>query len=222
MITTKSTVNGAHGVPATAVAGITIDADTLLQASRRIDWRFLLPDPELGRVICLGSLPDSLLESLRLFSHSLNTLALEAAQDAPAAQADLVVVRQLTPDKLRLAVRHLRPGGYLYAEMEGLLSPKRPRPPWKQARLATPPGCITAVAGAGFVDVVAYWHWPNFASCTRIIPLDDRGALQHAFVNGGRSAKARLQAVAGQGLLQSGLLVHIVPRFSVVARLKSS
>ncbi len=208
-------------MPATAVAGVTIDADTLLQASRRIDWRFLLPNPELGRVTCVGAMPGSLLEALQLFSHSLSTLALEAAADAPAAQADLVVVRQLSPDKLRLAVRHLRPGGYLYVEMEGLLSPKRPRLPWKHARLATPPGCMTAVARAGFVDVAAHWHWPNFASCTRIIPLDDRGALQHAFVKGGRSAKARLQSVAGQGLLQSGLLVYMVPRFSVVARLKS-
>lgn len=208
-------------MPATAVAGVTVDADTLLQASRRIDWRFLLPNPELGHVTCLGSVPGGLLESLQLFSGSLSTLTLSAAQDEPALQADLVVVRQLSPEKLRLAVRHLRPGGYLYAEMEGLLSPKRPRPPWKHARLATPSGCVTAVARAGFIDVTAHWHWPNFASCTRIIPLDDRGALQHAFVKGGRGAKARLQSVTGQGLLQSGLLVHIVPRFSVVARLNN-
>jgi hypothetical protein len=29
--------------------------DSLLQASRRLDRRFLLADPELGRVACLGS-----------------------------------------------------------------------------------------------------------------------------------------------------------------------
>jgi hypothetical protein len=39
--------------------------DSLLQASRRLDWRFLLADPELGRVACLGSHDPELVESLR-------------------------------------------------------------------------------------------------------------------------------------------------------------
>ncbi|MEP0762273.1 MAG: hypothetical protein HRF48_05990, partial [Chloroflexota bacterium] len=37
----------------------------LRQAIRRLDWRFLLPDPALGRVACLGRAEGSLAEALR-------------------------------------------------------------------------------------------------------------------------------------------------------------
>ncbi len=206
-------------LPANAGAGTNLDADTLLQASRRIDWRFLMPDPELGQVACLGILPADLLDSLRLFSDSLTVLTPDVALNTLTEQYDIVVVQQLSLDKLHSAAGLIRPGGYLYAENEGMLSPNGPRPPWKHGRLALPTGCIAAVSQAGFVDVQAHWHWPNFASCTRIIPLDDRGAVQYAFVSGGRSIKARLQSVIGRTLLWSGLLERIVPRFSIIARL---
>ncbi|MCK5923931.1 MAG: hypothetical protein KAG66_23555, partial [Methylococcales bacterium] len=42
------------------------DADTLLQASRRIDWRFLLPSPELGQVGIVGGVPDDLRTALEM------------------------------------------------------------------------------------------------------------------------------------------------------------
>ena len=45
-----------------------LDADALLQASRRVDWRFLLPDPNLGRVAYLGPRRGALLDSLLLAS----------------------------------------------------------------------------------------------------------------------------------------------------------
>lgn len=206
----------ANELAADAGTSTNLDADTLLQASRRIDWRFLLPDPELGQVACLGMLPADLLDSLRLFSDSLTVLTPDVALNG---QYDIVMVRQLSLDKLSSAAGLIRPGGHLYAENEGMLSPNRPRPPWKYGRLALPTGCIAAVSQAGFVNVQAHWHWPNFAGCTRIIPLDDRGAVQYAFVSGGRSIKARLQSVIGRTLLWSGLLERIVPRFSIVARL---
>ena len=215
--------------------GTDLDADTLLQASRRLDWRFLFPDPELGQVACLGAVPANLLDSLRLFSESLTVLAMDAEvfgtsseQNVEPGQYDVVVARQLSIGKLRLAAERLKAGGYLYAEIDGVLSSKGQRRgfrhfvrSWKNWRLATPAGCITAVTRAGFTEVQGHWHWPNFAACTRIIPLDDRGALRFSFVRGGRSAKAKVQSGLGRWLLWSGLLMHIVPRFSVVARLNS-
>jgi len=219
-----------------------LDADSLLQASRRLDWRFLLPDPELGQVACLGAVPANLLDSLRLFSKSLTVLAMDAEdcrgfrhsggtsaeQNAKPGQYDVVVARQLSIDKLHLAAERLKSGGYLYAEIDGLLSSNGQRRGFrhfvrsgKSWRLATPAGCITAVTHAGFTEAQGYWHWPNFAACTQIIPLEDRGALRFSFVRGGRSAKAKVRSGLGRWLLWSGLLMHIVPRFSVVARLKS-
>lgn len=186
-----------------------------MQASRRLDWRFLLPDPELGHVACLGVVSAELQDSLRLFSDSLTMLALEGDQSAEAGKFDVVVIRHLSADKLRLAAGLLKRGGYLYAENDGLLSGG------KHWRFALPTTCVTAVGQAGFTEVQAQWHWPNFAACTRIIPLDDRGALRFSFVRGGRSTKARLQSRFGRLLLWSGLLKQVVPRFSIVARLNN-
>jgi hypothetical protein len=195
------------------------DADALLQASRRLDWRFLLPDPELGQVACLGTVPDNLIDSLRLFTKSLTVLHMDSEQYVEPGRYDVVVVRQLSIDKLRLAAQGLKPGGYLYAEIDSLLASNRHRRNWRNWRLALPAGCMTAVTRAGFTETQGHWHWPNFAACTVIIPLDDRGALRYSFVRGGRSAKAKLQSGLGRLLLGSGLLRHVVPRFSVVARL---
>ena len=195
--------------------GSELDADALLQASRRLDWRFLLPDPDLGHVACLGAVAADFQDSLRLFSDSLTMLALESEESGEAELFDVMVVRNLSAEKLRLAARWLKPGGYLYAENDGLISGG------KHWRFALPPACVTAVSQTGFTEVQVHWHWPNFAACTRIIPLDDRGALRFSFVRGGRSAKARLQSGFGRLLLWSGLLRQIVPRFSIVARLNS-
>lgn len=192
-----------------------LDADTLLQASRRLDWRFLFPDPELGHVACLGAVPADLQDSLRLFSESLTP----SEQNGEAGQAELIIVHHLSNEKLRLAAERLRPGGYLYAENKGLLPPKLRHLRRMQWRFAVPSTCVTAVTQAGFTEVQAHWHWPNFTACTRIIPLDDRGALQYSFVRGGRNAKARLRSGFGRLLLWSGLLKQIVPHFSIVARL---
>ena len=142
-------------------------------------------------------------------------LGLEREQSGEAGEFDVVVVRHLSGEKLRLATGWLKPGGYLYAENDGLLSGG------KHWRFALPSACVTAVGQAGFTEVQAHWHWPNFAACTRIIPLDDRGALRFSFVRGGRSAKARLQSGFGRLLLWSGLLKQVVPRFSIVARLNN-
>ena len=209
------------------------DADALLQASRRLDWRFLLPDPELGQVACLGAVPANLIDSLRLFTESLTVLNMDAEvcrgfrhfvgtsseQYVEPGRYDVVVVRQLSIDKLRLAAQGLKPGGHLYAEIDSLLAPNRHRRNWRNWRLALPAGCMTAVTRAGFTEAQGQWHWPNFAACTMIIPLDDRGALRFSFVRGGRSAKAKLQSGLGRLLLGSGLLRHVVPHFSIIARL---
>ncbi|HYY32017.1 MAG TPA: hypothetical protein VE693_00315 [Gaiellaceae bacterium] len=58
------------------------DHDALLQASRRLDWRFLLEQPELGRVACIAKHDPDLIESLRLFSEVLS-----ASRETPESGA---------------------------------------------------------------------------------------------------------------------------------------
>ena len=208
--------NGQSGVPLTP--GSDIDADILLQASRRIDWRFLLPSPELGQVACLGRVSADMMDSLRLFSASM--VHSERLEDGfkHENQFDLVVVEGLSDDKLRLVPRILKPGGYLYAEIENLLSPKRKGSRLKQWRYSLPVAALKTLRGAGFEEINAYWHWPNFQACNRIIPLNDRGALQFSMLSGSRTLKGRLRSNVGRGLLWTRLLEQSVTNFSIIAR----
>src|SRR5262245_31091445 len=98
-----------------------LDTDALLQASRRVDWRFLLPDPNLRQVAYLGPAHGALLESLRLFSASL------ALSEAASAQYDVVVAHNPPLDTLRRAAGLIRPGGFLYVEAYGPLHRRRLR-----------------------------------------------------------------------------------------------
>src|SRR5258705_4072811 len=93
--------------PMSSVQAAPLDADALLQASCRVDWRFLLPDPNLGHVAFLGPARGPLIESLRLFSAAL------AANDAAGQDGlyDVVVAIAPTYAALRRAATLLRPGG---------------------------------------------------------------------------------------------------------------
>lgn len=201
---------------------VNLDADALLQASRRLDWRFLLPDPDLGHVAYLGAVPDDFVDSLQLFSLSVSSLSPITEQEEQVGQFDLIIVQNLSGENLQLAAKRLKPGGYLYAENKGLSSPKLRYARGGHRQFAIPKSCVTAVSQMGFTEVEAHWHWPNFGACTKIIPLNDEGALWFSFVRGGRSVKARLRSSFGRWLLRSGLLAKIVPEFSIIARLNNS
>ena len=43
-----------------------------LDLARRVDWRFLLSDARLGKVACLGPVPDGLRSALECFALSVN------------------------------------------------------------------------------------------------------------------------------------------------------
>ena len=193
--------------------GAELDSDALLQASRRLDWRFLLPDPSLGQVAYVGPARGALLDSLRLFSAVLTMIDRSDTQAERAAQYDLVVARGPAPDALWRAADLVRPGGFLYVEVANRLWPRR--------RGAGGPryaaDYVAALGSHGFDEVAAYWHWPNFESCAEIVPLDDRDALLLAFSRRRSGTVARLKTTAGRWLLRSGLLARVVPCFSVLA-----
>ena len=189
-----------------------LDADALLQASRRVDWRFLLPDPNLGQVAYLGPARGALLESLRLFS-----AALAVGQAARGAQHDVVVAHSPSLEQLRSAAGLVRPGGYLYVEAYGPLHRRRlRRGPGRWPRFAA--DYVAAVERLGLAEAVAYWHWPSFESCAEIVPLADPDAMLLALGRRRSGAGARLKSALGRALLRSGLFARLAPCFSVVAR----
>src|SRR6185436_21148578 len=101
-----------------AIEGPAIDTDALLQASRRVDWRFLLPDPRLGRVAYVGPARGALVESLRLFSASVTMAGTASAANA-TGQYELVVASGPSLEILRRASELVGPGGFLYVEAYG-------------------------------------------------------------------------------------------------------
>lgn len=161
---TRLAVHPVHTNPVHAGPGRSPDADARLQASRRLDWRFLLPDPALGRVAYVGAAQPALIEALQLLAAQVDlwTAASSGAENALPGSPDaygLVVAHAPAAGAfeatLRQAAALLRPGGTLYLETRGRLTRR-----------------LAALRRVGLANVAAYWIWPNFAACTKIIPVD--------------------------------------------------
>ena len=198
---------------ATAERGLSLSADALLQASRRLDWRFLLPDPNLGRVAYAGDGQEELVNSLRLFSRSLTVLA--SPEPGKEAGYDVVVAHAPEPAELAAVAELVCPGGYLYVELYGTGWWLR-KGQYKGLRY--PAKFMAQLKRFDLCEIHAYWCWPTFNACTRIIPLDAPSSLRFALSSGQNSATDRAKAIMVQGVVRTGLLAWLVPCFSLVAQ----
>jgi len=219
---TEMGVNGPRGVA---------DSDALLQASRRLDWRFLLPDPELGRVAYVGPARGALLESLRLFAGSLDlweTPASDAATWRNGEQSyesyDVVVAHMPDGAALKWAVTLAGVGGCLYVEGQnpaaagGKRLAKRIRGFARQARPESLGQCVRMVRELGMGDVAAYWIWPDLDNCTKIMPADDPLPLmQFQMPSLNHPALRTLWHSAIARRLAERLMQAAAPAFGVVA-----
>ncbi len=169
-----------------------------LHAIRRLDWRFLLPDPTLGSVIYVGVGTGDLLTALRASGLDVTALTGEASGTA-GASFDTAVMVNPSLREVALAATLLRPGGWLYAEVNGARAARR---------------LARQLSGAGFGSVQLHWHWPDFARCTRILPLDDAGALVYGLLKGQGGARGRALAPLARG----GALLWLARAISVVAQ----
>jgi hypothetical protein len=171
-----------------------------VQAARRIDWRFLLPEPDLGDVVCVGTPEPELLESLRLLSASV-TVAVDGER---RGAYDVAVLRNPSTMEIETAAQLLRPGGWVYIER----SKAGPRVGRYVALLER---------HVRFEDVGAYWHWPDFDSCEAIAPLRDRAAVRYLLQRARREGAA-LKANVGLVILLLGAFAAVVPDASVIGR----
>jgi hypothetical protein len=231
-------------------------SDHELQLARRIDWRFLLPEPYLRRVVYLGPETEDLPAALKHFSESLRVNAVEKN-----GSFDLVVLRLREASSLAKADALLAPGGFLYWEMKPLewaasiqnilkrIPSLLPRSvsgvfygsgtEWaaadaKENGLATVPhkkglrlqqnvlnlfhDHVAALERLGFGDIQMHWQRPNFEACLEIIPMNDAAALEYAFSRPRSDWASRLKFAAGRVMMQTGLLAHLTPCFSLIAR----
>lgn len=203
----------------------TIDRDSQLQTVRRLDWRFLWPDPRLGHVAYWGPAQSSLAKALEQFSDSLTILSSceeyttkqAGVAQKPVQHFDQVVVHSPQHSDLQKACRFLSPHGYLYWEIERTVRLATLRQFTQSGLLRHFRSYTTCLKAAGFVDIHVHWHRPNFERCLEIIPLDQTAALQYVFMRNSGNLPSQLLLRAGKLLVTTNLLASLVSSFSIVA-----
>lgn len=166
--------------------------------ARRADWRFLLPEPQLGRVGYLSPHAPDLVAALEQVSDRLDLLEPSASD----GEHELIVVTAgRASSTARAASELLCPGGRLYAEVPGrrVLS-------WERE-----------LRRAGFGEIDLYWLWPNERACREIVPLE-RDAIHAMLERRDPGARAALRARGASLLARSGLFRFAVRRAAVVGR----
>lgn len=137
-----------------------------IESLRRVDWRFLLPDPTLGAVGYLGEADPSLLRALEIHASHVQVVDRRSmASVSGVGSFDRVVLRNPSDAEIRRAPQMLRDDGWLYCEMTS--------GGFRRARTV-----IGALRTAGCESLKLHWHYPNFVSCREIVPLDDSDAME--------------------------------------------
>ena len=173
-------------------------SDLDLQLSRRLDWRFLLPDSHLGKIAYLGEPKNSLVAALERFSESLTVVS-----DANLSGSfDGVVISSPAAPRVEQASRMLSKDGWLYLEAG---SAARWHLPFLRAELRS----------FGFRDVRAYWHRPSFEACREIVPLENN-ALDYVFSRQHKDIAGSLKAIAAVLAKRTGLLALVTPNVSLI------
>lgn len=133
---------------------------------RRMDWRFLLPDPPGGafeHLVLLGSSAD-------LAQWVIDCgYARRVSREVPGGRsADALVILHGASADLPEAAHCLMPGGVLYYEAER----------WKPWHIATPSRARRALQRSGLSLTGFYWVRPGFDTCQMYLPLDDAGPMR--------------------------------------------
>ncbi|HEX5467210.1 MAG TPA: hypothetical protein VFW92_11105 [Candidatus Limnocylindrales bacterium] len=177
----------------------------------RLDWRFLLPDPDPRRWRWCGpergGLRAALDQLVAPTAGSPGRSSVALAEQAPGS-IELVVAASAHPEDLDQAFAALRPGGWLYLELGGAAGRSARRPPAA--------GLRGALHRAGFREADLVWPWPDHERTTRMMPLG-RATPRIGLERAG-DALPRKVASRGASLLGGlGLLPAMVPAVRAVA-----
>lgn len=170
---------------------------------RRVDWRFLLPDPRLGRVGYAGATDAMLVNALRATARSVEFVRAENQR------FDIVVVNTPAALPLHVAVRAVKTGGHLFLQHSQYT---RPSAAYLFTWLLGAAGWRAALRRAGIADAEAYWHWPDFARCRRIVPLDP-AAVSHVL-----RKRSELAGTVAALAVRTGIAGRLLPHISIIGR----
>jgi hypothetical protein len=135
-------------------------AEEASRLTRRLDWRFLLPEPRLRRVIYAGESTSSLARALEALSESVSFAGLHGD---PCGEADLVVAQSVGRQDLERVMPRLVSGGWLYWELKAGQSPSAADLDW--------------LARWGVSQVRTFCNLPDFEDRRWIVPLDHSGGF---------------------------------------------
>ena len=187
----------------------------LLDASRRVDWHFLLPTVQLEQVAYVGPQTDLICSALRSFSQSLTVFHELPRADEENRQFDVVVVIDPCDETLGRSAQIVCPGGAMYVEVNRRAA--KPRYSNTASKLTGSADYVDALQRLGFKDVRAHWHCPDFDACTVIMPLTGHAAHLSFLQLRAASPNAKVKALFARWLLRCGLLNPVIRCFSVVA-----
>lgn len=212
VLTRKAVVEEGRSSPMARHHAARRDQD--LQLVRRVDWRFLLPDPRLRHLAYLGPKKGLLLQALQNFSEPFSIISWSDLPDyRPSIHSgfDLAIVH--SPKAVDLQGIHsiLKDGGYLYWEIVRTDIGQR----WRLRHFRD---YVASLTEMGFDNIHVSWHRPNFDSCLQIIPLDKKFALHYVFRRPRRDLAGQIQVAAGKFLVENDLLSRVVSCISLVAR----
>lgn len=184
--------------------GPEIDRDALREAARRVDWRFLLPHPDLGRVGYAGRVDPQLVGACSLLLGSITPVG----EQGPQELFDTLVLGASGAVELAGATASVRPGGWVYVEVDNSLP----------ARLhgRSLAGFTRTLRRLGYEEIETHWHWPSFSACEEMIPLGDPNAVRNTLSRRRRRAPAKTWV--GHVLLRAGLIRTLARCTSLVAR----
>ncbi len=187
-------------------ADVTIGPIDRLTLARRLDWRFLLADPQLGRVLIAGTPDRELVAALEAFSGAIVV--------DPTERADVVVVHAPTAAVVRGAIERVAPGGSIVIELVGRARPGRAG----QLAAASAGDVAERLRHDGFIDVHAAWVWPDHGAGLEIVPLDRPALIRLSLARRRSGRRARLKARAVDAAFRVGMGPALLGATTVVGR----
>lgn len=168
-------------------------------ASWLLDWRFLLTDPSFGRTLVLGKAPRDREPMLSALGRATDV----SGRRDHLAPVDGAVLFGTDAADVATASHAVREGGWIYVEIRRFGRPSRPS------------ALGVSLRRAGFTRLCTYWHWPTFAACREIVPLDDRAAVRASLVRRSRTGLRSVPYRAAGALERLGLFEAFAPHISI-------
>ncbi len=183
-----------------------------LELWQRLDWRFLLPSPQPGAIVCAGVVDEEFAAALRLLDAELAQVTSPVDWSRVTDSSyDLAVLIEPTRQDLHAAARVVRPGGWVYVQAQRRILGASAAP--RSLR-----GWSRASRRAGLAEVAVHWHAPNTSAPYRLVPLDSRIVVLEALNRYDEVRFGWLLSQLGKFLFACGLLPLAVPGGSVLGR----